>query len=57
MKYQASKSTVGEQLSLFNLPRTKSMTGGMRMLAELREISERPKGFGQSKYGRENKDD
>jgi hypothetical protein len=51
------KDTVGEQLSLFNLPRTKSMRGGMPLLAELREICERPKGLGQSKYRREVKDD
>lgn len=52
-----NKNTVGEQLSLFNLPRTKSMVGGMRLLAELNEITERPKGLGQPKYREDIKDD
>lgn len=52
-----NKNSVGQQLSSFNLPRTKSMRGGMQMLAELREISERPKGLGQPQYMEENKGD
>jgi hypothetical protein len=38
-----TKNNVGEQLSLFGLPRTKNMRGGMQMLAELREIQTPPK--------------
>lgn len=49
------KNTVGEQLSLFNLPRTDHMKahGGMRLMAEINEIVERPKILGR----REIKDD
>jgi hypothetical protein len=55
MRSQGSKNTVGEQLSLFGLPRTKNMIGGMRTLAELREIQTPPKQFIQ--YGKDQKDD
>lgn len=51
------KNTVGEQLSLFNLPRSKNMGSGMSLLADLNEITERPKGLGQSRYREEIKDD
>lgn len=52
-----TKNTVGEQLSLFGLPRTNHMkaNGGMRLMAEINEIVERPKLLGQSR--REIKDD